>query len=200
MDPEPLSPAPPDSKTWAEHLEPSEIPVIRDYDQQINAFQDKFARTNGGVRRGFHVKAHAVVAAQFRVVDTLPGQAHGGVFVPGARYDAWLRVSNGYSARMPDWFPDLLGFSVKLLGIPGPKLVPGEAHAGTQDFLALNVPYLPADDANDLVVISLATGNFLTAPFKVLFGMGLIKTLKVARWGLGWLPRRLFLASSLEQS
>jgi len=200
MDPEPVTAPPPDPDAWAAHLEPGEIPVLRGYEQQVNAFQDQFARKNGRVRRGFHVKAHAVMWAQFRVADALPEQARGGVFVPGASYNAWLRVSNGYSARMPDWFPDLLGFSVKLLDVAGPKLVPGEEHAGTQDLLALNVPYLPADDANDLVIISLATGNFLTAPFKVLFGLGLVKTFKLLRWALGWLPRRLFLRSAFDQS
>ena len=97
---------------------------------QVNAFQDDFARRGGcPVDRGFHVKRHVAREIRFRVVDDLPARATGGIFVPGAEYAGWLRISNGYSGTLPDWFPDLVGFAVKLRDIPGPKLLPGERHA-----------------------------------------------------------------------
>jgi Dyp-type peroxidase family len=193
-----------EKQAWAPLLDEADRGRIACFAAQVNAFQDDFARRGpdpdwrSQIDRGFHVKRHVVRAVRFRVMDDLPPQAMGGLFVPGAEYGGWLRISNGYSATLPDWFPDLVGFAVKLHDVPGAKLLPGETHVQTQDFLALNLPYLPADGPQDLVTVSLATGNFLTAPLVVLKGLGWRKTGKVLVWLLSWLPRRLFLRNPLH--
>lgn len=188
-----------EQRAWAPMIDAADQGRIACFAAQVNAFQDDFARHgNGRIERGFHVKRHVIRTIRFRVVDDLPAQAVGGIFVPGAEYAGWLRISNGYSAVLPDWFPDLMGFAVKLRDVPGEKLLPGEAQDQTQDFLALNQRYLPADDPQDMVTLSLATGNFLTAPFVVLKGLGLRKTIKALAWLLSWLPKRLFLTDPLD--
>ncbi len=188
-----------EKQTWAALLDDADQGRIACFAAQVNAFQDDFAqRGDGRIDRGFHVKRHVIRETRFRVVDDLPSQAVGGIFVPGAEYTGWLRISNGYSATLPDWFPDLMGFAVKLCDVPGEKLLPGESHALTQDLLALNLEYIPVDGPQDMVTISLATGNFFTAPFVVLKKLGLRKTGKVLAWALSWLPRRLCLRNPLD--
>jgi hypothetical protein len=188
-----------DGDGWADLLDTTDLRRSACFAAQVNAFQDQFAaRENAPIDRGFHVKRHVIRDIRFRVVDNLPPQAVGGIFTPGAEYRGWLRLSNGYSGTLPDWFPDLVGFAVKLRDVPGEKLLPGEPHALTQDFLALNHEYIPADGPQDMVIISLATGNFFNAPFVVLKQLGLRKTLKVFTWLLSWLLQRLFLQNPLD--
>lgn len=185
---------------WHGTIPDGEVDRFSDFARQVNRFQKMFARRGDGqARRGFHVKSHAGLIGEFRVLADIPERARRGVFANPKTFRAWVRLSNGFSSTKSDWFPDLLGCSVKLEGVEGPKLVPGETHALTQDFLALNQPYLPADDAAQLMVISLATGNLLTAPFRLIGGLGLGKALRVIGWTLGWTPRRLLLRSAVTE-
>ena len=166
----------------------------------VNSFQRAFARRgakggDGTPHRAFHVKSHAGLRAELRILDNLPDVARHGIFATPRRYPALLRLSNGFSASKPDWFPDLVGLAVKVEDVAGDKLLPGETHAATQDFLALNLRTLPIENPGQLLVISLATANFLTAPFKLLRGLGIAKALEVFVWALGWSLRRLFLKS-----
>lgn len=162
----------------------------------INSFQRDFARRgDGNPHRAFHVKSHAGLRGTLRILPGLPAVARHGIFAEPRDFSALVRLSNGFSATKPDWFPDLVGLAVKVEGVDGDKLLPGEARAATQDFLALDRGYLPVDHAGHLMVISLATGNLLTAPFKLLRGLGMAKGLEVIFWTIGWSLRRLFLKS-----
>ncbi len=188
------------TEDWRGTIPERDVDQFGDFARQVNRFQKDFARRGDGqARRGFHVKSHAGLVGEFRVLADIPERAKRGIFASPRSFKAWVRLSNGFSNTKADWFPDLLGCSVKLEGVEGPKLVPGETHASTQDFLALNQPYLPADDAAQLMVISLATGNLLTAPFRLIGGLGLRKALRVIGWTLGWTPRRLFLRSAATE-
>src|SRR5581483_8819894 len=102
---------------------------------------------------------------------------------------------NGFSAARADWLPDLLGCSVKLLGVDGDKLLDGEEHAGSQDFIALNQPYLPAGDPAELMLMVTSAANIVTAPFRLIRGLGLKHALRVMLWTLAWTPHRLLLRS-----
>ncbi|MDB5686336.1 MAG: Catalase [Rhizorhabdus sp.] len=188
------------AQDWHGTIPDGDADRFGDFAQQVNRFQKDFARRGDGqARRGFHVKSHAGLLGEFRVLADIPAAAKRGIFASPRRFKAWVRLSNGFSNAKADWFPDLLGCSVKLEGVEGSKLVPGETHALTQDFLALNQSYLPADDAAQLMVISLATGNLLTAPFRLIGGLGLRKALRVIGWTLGWTPRRLLLRSAVTE-
>jgi hypothetical protein len=153
------------------------------------------ARKDGRSRRGFHVKSHTAMRAQFRVMEDIPAEARYGVFRAPRAFPAWVRISNGYSTPLPDWLPDLLGFAVKLEDVTGETLLPEDAGAGVQDFLALNQPEIPVTDARQMVVISTATGNPLTAPFKVFSELGLSRGLTVLGWFAAWAPARITLRS-----
>jgi hypothetical protein len=111
--------------------------------------------------RDAHPKAHGCVKADFRVEDKLAPNLAQGVFVPGASYKAWVRFSNGNEdTARPDVKGDVRAMAIKLLEVPGEKILPKERDALTQDFIMINYPaffiddpahYLALERANDTV-------------------------------------------------
>ena len=187
-----------DFPDWHGHIPETEVATFTSFANEVNAFQSFFAAKNGGCpMRAFHVKAHAGLRAELHVGADIPADARHGVFAAPRVWPALVRVSNGFSATMWDWFPDLVGFAVKLEGVEGPSLLPDDTAPPSQDFLALNRRYLPVNDAADLMVISMATKNFITAPFMLLKGLGLVHGAQVILWTLGWSFKRLFLRSAV---
>jgi hypothetical protein len=91
------------------------------------------------VPRGQHAKQHGCVKAEFVIADVLPVDMRWGVLKePGGRFPAWIRFSN---ARMQDdRMPDGHGMAIKLMDVPGRKLLEGQEHEQTQDFLLLDHP------------------------------------------------------------
>ena len=186
------------STAWCEDIPPGEAEQIGGFMREVNRLQCSFARrTDGRARRGFHVKSHTALRAQFRVMDDLPAEARHGVFEAPRVFPAWVRISNGFSKPLPDWFPDLMGFAVKLQGVEGDKLLPEDAGVDVQDFLALNQPYVPVSDAQQMVTISTASGNVLTAPFVILHKLGLAHGLQVIGWTVAWSLPRIVLKSAV---
>jgi len=59
--------------------------------------------------------------------------------------------SNGGPIRGSDRRPDVRGLAVKVLGVPGKKLIPGLEAAPTQDFLAIHSPVTPFRNADEFV-------------------------------------------------
>jgi hypothetical protein len=98
-------------------------------------------------RRDAHPKAHGVVRAEFRVRDDLPQALRVGAFVPGKTYAAWIRFSNASGdATRADTKGDARGMAIKLVGVPGDKLLPAERAAVTHDFVMINHPAFIVDD------------------------------------------------------
>jgi hypothetical protein len=98
--------------------------------------------------RNTHPKAHGCVQAEFRIEDHLPPDLAQGVFVPGKRYPAWIRFSNAFpDATRPDATRDVRGMAIKLLDVPGDKILPEEREAQTQDFLLISHPVFFVDEA-----------------------------------------------------
>ncbi|SDZ08440.1 catalase family protein [Nitrosomonas sp. Nm58] len=95
--------------------------------------------------RDVHTKAHGCVLADFQVNETLKDEHQHGIFQPGARYKAWIRFSNGSSdPTADDKEGDGRGMAIKLMGVPGEKLLPDENH--TQDFMMINHPVFFIND------------------------------------------------------
>ena len=98
--------------------------------------------------RDAHPKAHGCVQADFQVEKDLPPRLAQGVFLPGRKYPALIRFSNGDADPMrPDAKPDARGMAIKLLDVPGDKILPDERDAETQDFIMINHPTFFVDDA-----------------------------------------------------
>lgn len=99
----------------------------------------------GNALRDAHPKAHGCVRAEFHVLPTLPNKLAKGVFIPGKTYQAWIRFSNGSrDAARADIKRDARGMAIKLLAVPGKKIIDGEA--ATQDFIMINHPVFFANE------------------------------------------------------
>lgn len=150
----------------------------------VNDLQRTYAASNGGaIHRAFHVKSHAGLNATFHVHDDIPVSARLGVFEAPREYPAQVRFSNGFSAAQWDFRPDVRGFAVRLLGVEGPRLLPDERQ--DQDFLGLNVSYMPFCNIMDFAMISTsAAKNPLRAVVDILRQMGVLGGLRVLLWSL----------------
>jgi catalase len=92
--------------------------------------------------RDAHAKAHGCVKGTFTIDDNLPDDLRAGVFSLSASYPVWIRYSNGAGTPHDDANGDGRGMAVKLMGVPGGKVlldVP-EAEQNTQDFVMINYP------------------------------------------------------------
>lgn len=187
------------STSWVETVPAGEQEQNERLARAITGFQQTFARRGDGrPRRGFHVKSHAALRARF-AVGTVPEGARFGVFAEQRSFDAWVRISNGFSAARADWWPDLMGFSVRLLNVAGPRLV-DDAAGPIQDFVALDQPSLPAKDGAQLYVVSTSIANLLTAPFVVVRALGVAQALAVAWWSIRLAWKRLWTASAATET
>ncbi|KAF9916906.1 hypothetical protein FBU30_001101 [Linnemannia zychae] len=103
---------------------------------------------NGEAKRDVHARATGILKAKFRVNDDLPPQfANKGIFIPGKPYDALVRFSNASGdAKKTDQHQDGRGFAIKLLDVPGEKLLESDKDATTQDFVMINHPIFFSND------------------------------------------------------
>ena len=93
----------------------------------------------GGYERGGNTKTHGILRATVTIRDDLPEHCRKGVFASPGSYQAYVR----YSGPGPDVPSDIndVGFmsmAVKLMGIPGEKLMDEEKL--TQDFITVTTP------------------------------------------------------------
>ncbi|MGE0549155.1 MAG: catalase [Kofleriaceae bacterium] len=108
--------------------------------EQIQAIQTEQTRSRGqAVQRGFHAKAHGCVYGWLQLYPDRDARTRFGVFGDGkGPWPVWARYSNGVGWRDDDDQLDARGMAVKLMGVPGPKLIDEETQ--TQDFLMTNAP------------------------------------------------------------
>jgi hypothetical protein len=129
-----------------------------------------------------HVKQHVGAIGELKV--SAPPEARHGVFAePDARWPVYVRFSNGAGARQPDGPPDARGFAVKLVGVPGKKLIEGLEDELTQDFLFIDTPALPFQNPEQFMAFVRAAKD---GPAKLLPGLiagfGFFKAIGIL-WG-----------------
>lgn len=155
----PLAGTPAIDRPLGETLHPDEVAAADAIAAAIDA-QIRRRYAPGHARRDAHPKAHGCVRAELQVLDTLPPALAQGIFVPGQRYSAWMRLSNGASdPDRSDAKPDARGLALKVMGVPGRKLLADEADAGTQDIIFINHPVFFANDPNRYVAMVKAAGG-----------------------------------------
>jgi len=129
-----------------EHLYPDEKPIA----EKLSVVIEESIRKQysaGSARRDAHPKAHGCVKAEIQILETLPDTLAKGLFIPGKTYQAWIRFSNGSGdPTRADIKHDARGMAIKVLGVPGKKLLEDEAQATTQDFIMINHPVFFATD------------------------------------------------------
>ncbi|MEJ7636544.1 MAG: hypothetical protein WKF75_00780 [Singulisphaera sp.] len=100
------------------------------------------------VPRGQHMKAR-LPAGEIRRARGPPGTLRRGIFAEPCTIDAYVRFSNGKGAD--DRQRDAHGMAIKLVGVPGAKLLEDEADATTQDFVLFDHPVFFIRDVADYV-------------------------------------------------
>ncbi|MHB8474437.1 MAG: catalase family protein [Gammaproteobacteria bacterium] len=133
-------------KELGERAEPGEVDTDRLIADTIAGYVNRrYSEGRRPALRDAHAKAHGCVHATFDVDAGLPHELRQGVFVPGKRYQAWIRFSNGGSEISPDKTKDARGMAIKLTGVAGEKILPEEKDAKTQDFIMINHPFFFVD-------------------------------------------------------
>lgn len=124
--------------TWKEQLEPGEHDLFERFARNVLMPRQREVSqgTDGRVRRALHMKLHAGLMAEFQVLPDLPEHARFGVFREQRVFPAVVRFSNGESSNKPDKKLQPRGIAIKLVGVPGLKLLEDQKDAVTQDFLA----------------------------------------------------------------
>jgi hypothetical protein len=99
----------------------------------------------GRFERGGNTKTHGTVRGEFIVHDNLPPELRHGIYARPQTYKAWVRFSGPGPYITPDI--DDVGFmsiSIKLMGVPGPKLM--EEEKFTQDMFGVSTPTFVTPD------------------------------------------------------
>jgi len=112
--------------------------IVENGEQIVNNTRNKVG--DGVYRRDAHAKTHGCARASFEVKPLFDGRLANGLFSHPGPYKAWIRFSSGDFGVNGDWKPDARGMAIKVLGVPGEKLLEGEKNATTQDFLMINNP------------------------------------------------------------
>jgi hypothetical protein len=127
-----------------------------DEEHDIQAIIDAFTAQLHGLwkpgyfERGGNTKTHGVVRAELTIRDDLPEDMRRGIFAEPRTYRAWVRFSGPGPYVTPDI--DDVGFmsmSIKVLGVPGPKLLDDERF--TQDLLGVSTPTFVTPDVRSNV-------------------------------------------------
>lgn len=155
-----------DNHLAQEIIPADEIACTRDLAARLQA---KIIRDNptGIMRRDAHPKMHGVVKAEFIVEPDLPPDLQVGIFAEAHTYHAWIRFSNQDGIIQPDKARDIRGMAIKLMGVPGDKLLEAERDAQTQDFIVISTNvFVTRDVAEFDALIKAMTGSLLA---KILF-------------------------------
>lgn len=171
-----------------ERLQPNEAECATSIANAIEAFIHR--QVEGGeeiARRDVHAKATGILKAQFKIHEDIPTRFAKGVFIPGKTYDAILRFSNASDdSHEPDTRQDGRGFAMKLLNVPGPKLLESDKDSLTQDFIMINRPFFFANGAEKYVeAVSKNTSGSMMQKLTIPFKLGMRSTLIVQKLATG---------------
>jgi hypothetical protein len=114
--------------------------IIASFDKQMRLLWKP-----GRFERGGNTKTHGIVRGEFIVHNDLPAELRHGIYAQSRTYRAWVRFSGPGPYITPDI--DDVGFmsiSIKLMGVPGPKLMDEEKF--TQDMFGVSTPTFVTPD------------------------------------------------------
>ena len=153
---------------WKETIPEGEAEQFEKYATILADLQ----RSRGGKMRALHAKQHAGLKAELDVLADLPEHLRVGPFKASKKYDAYVRFSNGAGAKQDDDKPDVRALAMKILGVPGKKLIPGMEDETTQDFLMINTPALAFRSVDEFVFFAQAATSQALLPLRLFGKMG----------------------------
>jgi hypothetical protein len=131
-------------KIAEEKLLPDEAAYL---DSIISTFEQQMRQLwkPGGFERGGNTKTQGILRGELIVQDDLPVPFRHGIYAQPQTYPAWVRFSGPGPYITPD-IDDVgvMSISVKLMGVPGPKLMDDEQF--TQDLFGVSTPTFVTGD------------------------------------------------------
>ena len=143
-----------------EELEENEAQAIQKViDAAMEALKRDFKAPR--VPRDAHAKSPGCLRGFFEVHnENLPEELKLGLFSENKKFPAWIRFSNNTSDPMSkDSDLDLRGIAVKVMNVPGEKILPQEINESTQDFLMFASPIFFIKDIKDYSEFIKALGD-----------------------------------------
>ena len=124
-------------KIGHEYVLPEEDQIIQEMidemkEQMERMYEEKI------MKRQVHTKMHGCVKAIFKVEPNLDEDLRVGVFKEPKTYHCWVRFSNSQTEPAKDKKKDIRGIGIKLMGVPGEKILTEKRHETTHDFLMMS--------------------------------------------------------------
>ncbi len=135
---------------WKEVVGPDEEARFKGYAEEIRGMQDRAAK-GAKPGRALHLKSHTGAAAELTVRADLPAELRVAIFAKAGPSRCFVRFSNGVGTRQKDGVPDVRGLALKVLDVPGAKLIPGLEGATTQDLLFITAPTFSIGSPDDFL-------------------------------------------------
>lgn len=126
---------------YSDSVEVEQPNEAEDTQTTIDAFREmsQFAfEKHRHASRGAHAKSHGILKGELQVYDNLPEELRQGMFKTARTYPVIIRYSTAPGDIAPDGIAAFRGLAIKVIGVEGAKLSPGEPDALTQDFLMVN--------------------------------------------------------------
>jgi len=166
--------------TWQEVIPPGEAEVFEGYAQELKGYQAEYAAKRGKHERTLHTKGHVNAVGELAVAA--PPELRAGVFAEARAWPVLVRYSSGSPGHQGDGAPDIRGIAIKLVGVPGKKLIPGLEDAATQDFLFIQSPASGISNPHDFMhlVRNGRKGKALLLP-RLIRALGFKRALRLVR-------------------
>ena len=134
-----------------DHLKIAEEKLLPGEEEFLNSIISSFETQMrllwkpGGFERGGNTKTQGIVRGEFIVHDNLPAQFRHGIYAEPHTYRAWVRFSGPGPYITPDIDdPGFMSISIKLMGVPGEKLM--EEEKFTVDMFGVSTPTFVTPD------------------------------------------------------
>ncbi len=147
------------STAWQEQIGADEAERFAGYARQFAAIQARKSKKYG-TGRALHRKQLSAARGHLEVLSALPDFARQGLFAKPAKFDLWVRLSNGGLDHAPDRRPDIRGFAIRVFGVQGESAL-GNGAAKSQDFTLINQEVFGFPKSKEFVdfVAAAAEGN-----------------------------------------
>ena len=133
-----------------ETIPPQEAADVQALIERMRTLMSTRDKGAAAQKRDVHMKMHGLVRAEFTVAANLPPDLRVGLFARPATYKAWVRYSNAASYADADIARDIRGMAIKVMGVPGRKVLESQADADTQDFMVVSAFNFPARNAAEI--------------------------------------------------
>ncbi len=117
--------------------------------------------------RHAHPKMHGCVKAEFTVLANIEESLKVGLFKTPCTYQSYIRFSNGQSDIRPDVKKDVRGMAIRLMDVPGRKLLDSAPASTIQDFVLIDNEVFMSKDIKEFhkVIHAVSSGKLSLVRF-----------------------------------